>query len=40
VAALIEAGLVDRRLIETRLSQVSDRHASAAAHAADWLASL
>lgn len=40
VAALIEAGLVDRRVIETRLSQVLDRHASAAAHAANWLATL
>lgn len=40
VAALLEAELVDRHIIEARLSQVPDRHASAAAHAATWLTTL
>lgn len=40
VVALIEAGLVDRHVIGARLSHVPERHASAAAHAANWLATL
>jgi hypothetical protein len=40
VAALIEAGLVDQHVIEARLSYVPGRHAPAAVHAANWLATL
>lgn len=37
VQALLDAGLVDRDVIESRLEDVSDDHAPAAARAASWI---